>query len=1243
MPTPQCSMTVSVVCACLTLSSAAAQEVPSRMFKAEGHGVASAYLFADDEVRRLTALHDVVTPHVRWAKPLLGGPVRVLAVAHKSQGRWPVELAQRFDFDVTTVYCHGPERLGAPKTGMTKGMINQDAPDVVARLLQAMNDPVDAIVNDVPLATLGPVVVERLAELLAKGVGYVGPTKGLDLTGRSDAAKTAEKLIAASVPIKALRRLSKDFDSPGRAAGKILELWDDPKAGRLADPSRYPRDADKPDANRLQYLWLVDMEQEAWCSLVGRAVLWAARRLPEDGPLKIQWPQQTIRRDAMPCELPIDAPKDASMAVQVWDADGRPEHQGSSATLPPLPAGRHFVGVRLLRSERVTDWQFGTLLVQCPVTIASIELDGIHKKPDERIRAKVTLTGSPPPGAKLRFDVIDNYGRSVCRAVRDASKETTFEGEFAESLHIYNYANVRLLAADGALLAEDRRAFYVARPGPPRDDLSWIVWEAGAAFNPRSRILLKQFARLGMAGALTSGDGIEAAVMANAHPVAYAFRMHGGVSPDKNGVASPCITSPGFRSSTVNKIKQEATRLGPYAPLFFYLGDDVSYLRYGQDACWSDTCRAVLADWARKRYDTVAKVNEAWETSYASFDQIAPVKHAEALAAAAKGQFGPLCHWVDHQLCADAKVAGLWRDLGTAIHEVAPRTPSNMGSAVVGWTWPGSGFDFWKLAEGKDLVFQYPNPWVHDIFRCAARRDAFHGTWYGGYGLYTYPPHYDPDYFPWWSVFRGINLHGQYYGGQGTAWFSERLLGADLGPLPTFQHILANFKELKGGVAKLLFNANRENDGIAIAYSPASLHASAVFEKGLPKAAEWEGMFTDSNQYLYMQCWEGMSYLLRDMGFSFDVVPSSQIEDGRFLDQSFRVLVLPLNLRLTAGEAETIRRFVRGGGTLVADALTGVFDGQCRANHNGVLADVLGVRFDGGLPGAKIAMQDAMTADGHPLGRVVANSGVSLAGAQAHAKTESGTPILTVHECGKGHAVLLNLLSRDYQIWRTLATEMTFRDAVADVLAKTAQLTPEVRCDVECGREKKSHRIQATEIHRCELGGARYVGLLQLGKLRPDDVVYMADMRPKSVWITFDEKAHVYDVRRRMYRGLTDRVEDVIYPARAELYALLPYEVRDLVVAAQPSEGAITVSARVVPGDPEAAPVTHVFHLEVTDPTGRPRPELTSNLLAKGGRIEQRLFVGYDAPQGSWRIRVRDVASGTRRLAETSNASRSAD
>ncbi len=83
---------------------------PSQIFRTEGPG-GSSYYSPDDEHSRLTASAQVVTPHLEWGRPWAAGPLRGLAITHKEVGRWPIELSQRFDFQVTTIYTHSSEKL----------------------------------------------------------------------------------------------------------------------------------------------------------------------------------------------------------------------------------------------------------------------------------------------------------------------------------------------------------------------------------------------------------------------------------------------------------------------------------------------------------------------------------------------------------------------------------------------------------------------------------------------------------------------------------------------------------------------------------------------------------------------------------------------------------------------------------------------------------------------------------------------------------------------------------------------------------------------------------------------------------------------------------------------------------------------------------------------------------------------------------------------------------------------------
>ncbi len=1210
-------------------------QMESMVFEQSGfadRGYAGFSIIPGDEPRRAGAILDVATPHIAWAKSVKGRPVRVLAIAHRHAGRWPVELLQRFELEIDVVYGGDVKKAGPPHSGY----ILQHQDDVQARVLQAMNEPVDVVISDITIPALGKRVQKRLVELLDRGVGYIGRTEGLNLGSRARAAGQEKALVASTVPITGLRLLSKQFGSADKAAGKIVQMWGSENGGRVADPWDYPRDAELPDPDRLQYPWLISMEQEAWCSLMGRLVFWAARRMPARSAASVHWPTKAIDRADLSSALSLatDPPEHVELAVRVWDADGRLRHTGTDLSIPKLPAGRHFVGVQLIDGRNVLDWSFGTVVVRSAVDIAGINLDGQSKRSHDKLRAKVTLSAAPPKGSTLHLDVLDNYGRCIARKRADAAKEVDFEADLSESLHMYNYANVRLIDADGRLLAETRRAFFIAQPRPEPDDVAWVVW-AGSPLHPRQRNHFRRLAGMGMAGVVNdahhgattkSVDSVQAAAMSNAHSIMYVSHLYRGVKVE-DGVRRPCITDPSHLANMKSRLSKQAEFFADYVPLAYTLGDDQRYSR-GHDLCWSESCRAGLAEFARKRYGTIEAVNKAWSTAYERFDQIEPIKRAKAIAMARREKdpdYGPLCHWIDRQLYADTTVTAWHGEMASALRVADPRQPVGFDCTNEGWQQPASGFDFWQIAKTIDLLGQYYSPIVHTIFRSARPRDAYHITWYGGYGIYARWPYYDHDFLPWWYAFNGVNLHGL-WGLIVTPYPGERLLAPDLGLHRGPKMCLDNLRELQGGIAKLMFNAERVSDGVAILYSTASLHVSAALPK-LPKEPGWSGCGTGGDRFTYNQSWEGLAQIITDMGLSYDVVPSSDMEGGMLAKKKVRLLLLPLALRITNREAEAIRGFVRSGGTVVADVFPAILDGQCRADRPGALADVFGVKFPGGIPDPqRVVREPGAITNGPKLGQVVTDRGIALAGAKALGKTSGNVPVFLLHQYGKGRAILLNVMARDYQIWRTLATELPFRKSLAKLLDESG-IKPAIHTEVPYLRGKKTP-LQATEYYRYALDGASYVGLLRHGKFRADETVTMADQRPKPLWITFDRTAHVYDVRRGVYRGLTNKINDMVRPARAKLYALMPYEVRDLKLRAEQKPGAVILEGRIVPGEPNAAPITHVFHMEVTDPAGRMRRELSRNVVAKGGRLRERFFVGYNARPGPWEFRVRDVASG---------------
>ena len=145
----------------------------------------------------------------------------------------------------------------------------------------------------------------------------------------------------------------------------------------------------------------------------------------------------------------------------------------------------------------------------------------------------------------------------------------------------------------------------------------------------------------------------------------------------------------------------------------------------------------------------------------------------------------------------------------------------------------------------------------------------------------------------------------------------------------------------------------------------------------------------------------------------------------------------------------------------------------------------------------------------------------------------------------------------------------------------------------------------------------------------------MSDMRAHPTTIDFGREAHVYDVRKKLYRGYRREIDEMIHPARAKLYALLPYEVTGLETetAYLPGEGRLNLRAQLTIAGEERLG-RHVFRIELIGPEGRPRPAYDENCLVESGKLQKTIFLGYNASSGIWQLKVSDVASGVRTIVQ---------
>jgi hypothetical protein len=118
----------------------------------------------------------------------------------------------------------------------------------------------------------------------------------------------------------------------------------------------------------------------------------------------------------------------------------------------------------------------------------------------------------------------------------------------------------------------------------------------------------------------------------------------------------------------------------------------------------------------------------------------------------------------------------------------------------------------------------------------------------------------------------------------------------------------------------------------------------------------------------------------------------------------FEVLVLPEVTAISDRQAETIRRWVAIGGTLIASDRCGILDENHRERRNFALADVFGVDYvstdttysndEGGKPREGNSTTTYLESVGHPLAGLIAQGTVGLPGPFVRLKETTGQPVL---------------------------------------------------------------------------------------------------------------------------------------------------------------------------------------------------------------------------------------------------------
>lgn len=429
--------------------------------------------------------------------------------------------------------------------------------------------------------------------------------------------------------------------------------------------------------------------------------------------------------------------------------------------------------------------------------------------------------------------------------------------------------------------------------------------------------------------------------------------------------------------------------------------------------------------WLSHRYGTIQNLNNAWDASYAVFDEVEPVGFEELRKSTSNFSFSKwnLSRWMEWRHFMDYQFAQVLADLTRYTNKLDPRTPAGF----VGGQQPSAygGYDYAFLCRAVQWMEAYDDGGTNEILRSFWNRPRrIHAQTYGASAGYR------PNVWVLW--------HRLAHGNQLTiAWPEGWMLSNSSGErtlAPKIQRLAATFREIQGAAGEFIVNPNSylEADPIGLYYSHPSIRVgwamdSVTHGAGWPKRSSgMDGDNLSSGRLRVSWC-----KILEDLGYQYDFISYLDVMERRIdLAKRFKVIILPQVLCLSEREASALSDFVKSGGKLIADALCGLLTETGRGRASGALDALFGIKRDesrGYLDGRGITEIDGEYAskpfperlhayDGAFRYRsmVVFERGTRAASGSAGGASETAE-VLIRKQTGSGQSLYLNLTPLAYQ------------------------------------------------------------------------------------------------------------------------------------------------------------------------------------------------------------------------------------
>jgi len=935
----------------------------------------------------------------------------------------------------------------------------------------------------------------------------------------------------------------------------------------------------------------------------------------------------------------------------------RPGDNTVSFPVSGVPAGEYFADLWIKRDSVVLGFGSQALRVTSKTRIKAVRLASEYFGKDERIGVEVEIEGVGDGVGDSRLEIRqeDSHGRLVRKEAFDVPDSTPNTQRPTPNVHhstlnvnlepvpdpltVYQFLNIDLVS--GGTVLDRHRLQFTLSDLYLTDTIRIGAWQTPLisylSFHLHDQLYKAGFDSCGCfcshstVGRDYFGAGpnstfkrgrFEIPVLANLRYIPPCARINDvGIDDYKSVyldtkqeqplkrqkcVRYPCLHDPKYVELMQKRVKDVVEHHGKASTSDYMFDQEICFTQFcrkqdGGEVCYCSNCKEFFRKYLKREYGSIEAVNAEYGTSHTDVSSIEPVKLDQALK---DRRLWPL--WTDYRMAMDSTYSGFLENLTEIIRSLQPE-------AIVGDAANSDGYcsffavDTWKFSRWRRMVMHCGSTIEQDF--------ALPGSLMGGYTQWGPANARGREYatkMPWSVLFQGFNFYYTYWGDTGAT-----LLAHDLSPYEDLKCLLEEYREIKQGIGKLLHEAEREHNGVAVLYSIASVHHWTL-TTGRVRA-------TGGIQKSY-KAWEA---LLTDVHGPFRFVSYEQVAQGILAQEGFKLLVLPYSQALSPSEIKAIKAFVRQGGVVLADLRPGVSDGHCKAYPASPLDEVFGAIQNTTTPGLKnnwVSLPLAGNSSVEPLGRLLTDGSLRLGNGGQAAHSVGDVPLLVTHQFGKGKGILLNFSVNDYLVInaasgydRSVHGE-TLRSFLRSLLESTALERP-VRLSPE---------LKGLCAYTFRSGGTRHLGLLQEmpEPMQNYAAGTAAPLITKRTTVSFDANTHIYDSRTKRYLGFSDKMTTHVTPGIAQVFSLVPYRVGsiDVTVPAEVEQGdRVPYEARIAATE---TPEKHVLHISLIGPDGKAIRWYTKNVECTGGKYAGELTLALDEKPGTYELSVTDAATG---------------